>query len=289
MTISDDTISQQSQKVVEQITSKIVTGSKINLHVYSITDNCGIIETGRAEIIKEKINTLLKKERILPLRKKFDRSIGFVQVAILADRSLLASVISADEMPEYHSLISPYPGGFTYGEENKEAPSRAFRKIVEAQEILGVSIQENEQVIDLGACPGGWTYVARRQGARVIALDRSPLREDLMADPLVNFIQADAFKYEPEVAIDWAVSDIICTPERIKELLEFWVIGNRCSHFIFTIKFHGTEGYAILDEFKEIATSTDFTIIIKQLNANKNEVTIMGSKFPLSTSTKLIS
>jgi len=277
-TIGDDTISKQAQQIVEQLCAKIPSGSKINFHCYSITDTEKIIETGRAEILKEKIKSLLKKERILPLRKNFDRSLGFVQVAITPNRSLLVSVINCEELNRYRSLISPFPGGFTYGEEDKDAPSRAFRKICEAQEIMGISIEENEQVIDLGACPGGWSYVARKRGANVIALDRSPLRDDLMNDPQVQFIQADAFKYQPTVAIDWAVSDIICAPERIKELIQFWVAEKRCRRFIFTIKFHGSDEYPMLSEFKAIVQTLEFSVILKQLNANKNEVTIMGWK-----------
>ncbi len=276
--VAEDSISKQAAQIVAMITEVIPQGAKINCHLYSITHKYGVIETGRAEILKDKVRSLLKKERIFPLRKNFDRSIGFVQAIVLADRSLAVSVLTAHEMEMYHSLVSPYVGGFNYGQEDKNAPSRAFRKIVEAQDIMGVQIGENEQLIDLGACPGGWSYVARQQGARVIALDRSPLREDLMADEMVEFVKADAFKYIPEVAIDWAVSDIISTPDRVMELVEYWVLGNNCKHFIFTIKFHGDENYDVVNQFKTVAKKCTFNVIIKQLNANKNEVTIMGSQ-----------
>ena len=180
-------------------------------------------------------------------------------------------------METYHSLISPFVGGFNNVEDDKKAPSRAYRKIVEAQLLLGTSISEGELLVDLGACPGGWTYIARKNGARVIALDRSPLDEILMNDEQVTFLKADAFKYRAEEKVDWVVSDIISAPDRILELMDYWVLGNNCTHFIFTIKFQGDEGYGILEKFKKVARECNFQVILKQLNANKNEVTIMGS------------
>lgn len=41
------------------------------------------------------------------------------------------------------------------------------------------------------------------------------------------------------------------------------------------LSIHGTEGYGIVDQFKTVADSTEFSVILKQLNTNKNEVTIM--------------
>lgn len=276
--LPEESISNQAKKIVELVSEKIPEGEKINCHVYSITHKYGILETGRAELLKEKVTKNLRKEKVFCLRKGFDRSLPFIQVLVLADRSIALSIMSKEEMSTYHSLISPYVGGFNNVEDDKKAPSRAFKKIVEAQEIMGRQIAKDEVLIDLGACPGGWSYIARKNGARVIALDRSELREDLMADSMVTFLKTDAFKYVAEEEIDWAVSDIISTPDRVMELVENWVIGNNCKHFIFTIKFQGDENYSVLNEFKKIEKRSDFKIILKQLNANKNEVTIMGSR-----------
>lgn len=274
--IPENSISKQAQAVVDEIIKKIAAEEIINLHVFSMTNKYGVLETGRAEILKDKIHKSLRKNKIKILRKKFDKSIPIIQVMLLDDRSVICSIQTADEVVKYHSLYSPYIGGFNNVEDDKKAPSRAFKKIVEAQEVMGKKIAPDEVLIDLGACPGGWTYIARKNGASVIAIDRSELREDLMVDEKVTFLQTDAFKYRPEKKLDWAVSDIISTPDRVLELIDTWVIGKLCKNFIFTIKFQGKEGYLVLDKFKEIAEKSDFTITLKQLNANKNEVTIMG-------------
>ncbi|PIK13593.1 SAM-dependent methyltransferase [Halobacteriovorax sp. JY17] len=274
----EDSISKQAMSIVESILSKVSEDETINLHVFSMTHKYGVLETGRAEILKDKIHKNLRKNKIRIIRKGFERSLSFAQVMLLDDRSAILSIQDTEEVSHYNSLYSPYVGGFNNVEDDKKAPSRAFKKIVEAQEILGKNISNGETLIDLGACPGGWTYIARKNGAKVIAIDRSELREDLMQDEQVQFLQTDAFKYRPEEILDWAVSDIISTPDRVIELMTTWVLGKLCRNFIFTIKFQGKEGYTVLEEFKKLANECDFKIILKQLNANKNEVTIMGSE-----------
>lgn len=274
--LPEASIGDQARGIFSEIIKKIDPRCKINCHVFSMTHKYGIIETGRAELIKDKLTTLLKKEKRFYLRKGFDRSLPFIQVLVLADRSVVLSILNEKEMNTYRSLISPFVGGFNNVADDKKAPSRAFKKIVEAMEIMGHTCTEDETLIDLGACPGGWSYIARKQGAKVIALDRSELREDLMDDPGVIFLQEDAFKYVPTEKIHWAVSDIISTPERVLELVEFWVSQKNCEKFIFTIKFKGDGNYSMLKNFKQLAPKTDYHVILKQLNANKNEVTIMG-------------
>ena len=276
--LSEESITNQATQILALIKKRIASPAKINCHVYSVTHKYGIIETGRAEILKDKLRVLLKKEQIFALRKNFDRSLAFVQVVVLANRSVAVSILDVTEMELYHSLISPYIGGYHTVEDNKEAPSRAFKKILEAQDILGKYMGAGDVVVDLGASPGGWSYIARQQGADVIALDRSPLRKDLMADKQVTFIKADAFKYSPQKSIDWVISDIISIPERVIELVTYWVIEKRCTHFVFTIKFHGHENYMVLEKFKTLVKKCDYRVILKQLNVNKNEVTIMGSR-----------
>ena len=276
--LAEESIGKQAAKITELIIEKLGSEIKINCHVFSLTNKYGILETGRAEILKDKLIGNLKKSKIFCRRTDFERSLPFVQVLVLADRSIALSILDSSEMQDYHSLVSPYVGGFNNVEDDKKAPSRAYRKIVEAQELMGISISPQEVLVDLGASPGGWSYIARKQGAKVIALDRSPLRVDLMDGPMVDCIQGDAFKYKVQQKIDWAVSDIISTPERVMELLDYWVLNNNCQHFIFTIKFQGDENYNILSQFKELAGKSNFKIILKRLNANKNEATIMGTQ-----------
>ncbi len=54
-TVREDSISKQAAQIVSMITDVIPQGAKINMHLFSVTHKYGIIETGRAEILKEKV------------------------------------------------------------------------------------------------------------------------------------------------------------------------------------------------------------------------------------------
>ena len=276
-TIAEDSISLQVDQIIKIVKEKIKTEEEILLHAFSLTYKYGVYTKGRIEIVKEKLIKKLRKEGIRLNRKKPLKKSNFVQILLMPDKSLICSVITKNQMPRLSQLLSPFEGGFTTITEDKKAPSRAYRKIIEAQKILGHYFKPEEIVVDLGASPGGWSYIARKQGSKVIALDRSELAEDLMNDSQVTFIKGDAFKYMEE-KIDWVISDIICEPKRILELIHRWVEAEKCQQFIFTIKFKGSEDYPILKQFQEVSLKLNYDSILRQLNANKNEVTFMGIK-----------
>ena len=54
-------------------------------------------------------------------------------------------------------------------------PNRAYLKLWEALTLLGRRPGPGELCLDLGASPGGWTWVLAKLGARVIAVDKAPL------------------------------------------------------------------------------------------------------------------
>ena len=91
----------------------------------------------------------------------------------------------------------------------ERARCAADRKLLESFLLMDAQPQPREVCVDLGACPGGWTAALRRQcGASVTAVDRQPLAPALMADESVNFVQGDAFSFEPgSGGADWMVSD----------------------------------------------------------------------------------
>ncbi len=49
------------------------------------------------------------------------------------------------------------------------------------------------QATDLGAAPGGWTWVLIRQHLRVTSIDNAALRPPLLNHPLVQHVRADGF------------------------------------------------------------------------------------------------
>jgi 23S rRNA (cytidine2498-2'-O)-methyltransferase len=172
--------------------------------------------------------------------------------------------------------LSHLPCGHVEPAYDLKAPARAFAKLIEAQVRMKQKIRAQEVCVDLGASPGSWTYVAVNQGARVIALDRSALRNDLMRHSKVKWLQADAFEYQPSQQVDWLLCDVIAEPERSIDLIEQWIAKKWCRYFVVTIKFKGDINITLLHEFIEKMNVRCHRFFLKKLTVNKNEVTAMG-------------
>jgi len=170
----------------------------------------------------------------------------------------------------------------------EEAPSSAYRKLMEALECMRVYPLSTSNVVDLGAAPGGWTSLLRRLNCRVVAVDRSPLDNVLMDDDMVSFVKGDAFTYVPEWVEDsntrmakappnsWMVSDVIAYPERVTEMLEQWCGNHWVTHLVVTMKFQGSEpSFSELDRAIQVSRSHGYECRVKHFFNNKNEVTLM--------------
>jgi len=207
----------------------------------------------------------------------WSRAHSLVRLMLTApDRGFL-SVVTAPNLWHLRSLISPFPDGEIPVAVDKSAPSRAFAKLLEAELRLGRSIQTGQTCVDLGAAPGSWSYVALRRGARVCAVDRAPLREDLMIHPGLIFRRGDAFAFAPEHPVDWLLCDVIAMPERTIGLLLEWTRRRRMRHFVVTIKFKGATDYAKLDRLNAAMPPLCEDFYLTRLCANKNEVCAFGT------------
>ena len=141
---------------------------------------------------------------------------------------------------------------------------------------LGQEIAAGQTCVDLGSSPGSWAYLALGRGARVVAVDRSPLRGDLIAHPALTFVRGDAFRFQPAEPVDWLLCDVVARPEPIIELLQRWIERGWCPRFVVTIKFQGAEDDAKLEPLKKWLDEAGIEFILRRLTHNKNEVTAMG-------------
>lgn len=237
----------------------------------------------RCELIRNAVKERLKKRRRHLLRSLSDDIVPFtphsslVQCFLNSPETGWLSVSIAPQPFELRGIISPYVRGFIPWAEDKSAPSRAFAKVIESELRLGRQIEAGQTVVDLGASPGSWSYVAVKRGAHVIAIDRSELREDLMRSPRLRFETADAFKYKPPQTVDWLICDVIAAPQRSIDLLLEWLRERRMRHFIVTIKFKGADEYPLLEQLKQHAPPLCADFRLTRLCANKNEVCAFGS------------
>ncbi len=236
----------------------------------------------RCELIAEALHDLLGKRH-----RNLRRRLGSETTPFRPDEALVQLLLTAPDLgflsvaapPTPHQrrhLLSPFPAGEIPVAVDKTAPSRAFSKLLEAELRLGVRIESGETCVDLGASPGSWSYVALNRGASVRAVDRSPLRSDLLANPRLEFQAGDAFQYRPARRVDWLLCDVIAAPERSIELVRRWLTEGWCRRFVVTIKFKGESDYPLLDPLKDYLPSVCSEFLLARLCANHNEACVAG-------------
>ena len=167
--------------------------------------------------------------------------------------------------------LSPYPiGEMTFQEDQVNPPSRAYLKLWEFFTCHGIRTpRPDEHVIDMGACPGGWTWVLQSFGSKVTAVDKAPLEPRIVKLPNVHVLEESAFGLDPERVgkVDWFFSDIICYPARLLELVKRWEKhGTR--NFVCTLKFQAETDYVTTEKFVQELGGR----VIHQ-HHNKHEVT----------------
>lgn len=238
--------------------------------------------SNRCDLILSGVRERLQKRRRQRLRhwtppgSAFTPTTSLLQLALTAPDQGWMSMALAPLPHQLRAIVSPFPAGDIPTASDKAAPCRAFAKLAEALQRLGRNIEAGDICVDLGACPGSWSYVALRSGARVIAVDRSPLREDLMRDPRLEFRRGDAFAFVPERPVDWLLCDVIASPSRSIELVHDWVKRRLARRFVVTIKFKGTADYVVLDTLKATLPALCSEFRLSRLCANRNEACVFG-------------
>jgi 23S rRNA (cytidine2498-2'-O)-methyltransferase len=164
---------------------------------------------------------------------------------------------------------------FRHGEarfvENRTAPpSRAYLKLWEALTLLGDRPGPGSRCLDLGASPGGWSWVLAQLGAQVLAVDKAPLDPAVAALPGVTVRTASAFAVTPaEIGpVDWLTCDVICYPERLLRLVETWLGAGFAGTMVCSVKFQGATDHALAARLAAIPGSR-----LLHLFHNKHELT----------------
>ena len=137
---------------------------------------------------------------------------------------------------------APWPLGIPRLRLHPEAPSRSALKLEEALLVLLDTparerlLQPGMRAADLGAAPGGWTWVLARHGLHVTAIDNGPLRPHLFDTGLVEHLRADGFAWQPPRALDWMVCDMVEQPRRVAARMADWLRQGWCRQAIFNLK-----------------------------------------------------
>lgn len=241
-------------------------------------NRCRLIAEATSELLQKRRRHLLRYLRPQPVAFSGDEAL--VQLLLSSPDEGYLSVAQAPLPFEQRHVLSCFPAGQVALAVDKQAPSRAFAKLVEAETRMGRRIAARETCVDLGAAPGSWTYVAARRGAKVTAVDRSELRADLMQTRGVRFHQGDAFRFEPDAPVDWLICDVIAAAERSADLLLRWLEQGQCLHFVVTLKLDDAGSTETLERLKRRLPELTSDLWLSRLCANKKEVTAFGTRRP---------
>ena len=183
------------------------------------------------------------------------------------------TLLAPDRMLAAARCNSPFPNGEVVLIEDKLGPpSRAYLKLWEALVRLRRWPQPGERCLDLGASPGGWTWVLAKLGATVVAIDKAPLDPKVSAMPGVEWRGESAFALDPASVgpVDWLFSDIVCYPARLLRLVERWREAGLVRNFVCTLKFQGETDH---DTAEACAAMPGATVL--HLSHNKHELTFL--------------
>ena len=179
-------------------------------------------------------------------------------------------MLAPDRMLASATKSSPFVNGAcAFVEDHIGPPSRAYLKLWEALVRFGRWPAAGERCLDLGASPGGWTWVLARLGAHVTAVDRAPLAGTVAAMPGVTERRESAFGVAPE-PVDWLFSDVIAYPDRLLALVRRWIEAGAARFVVCTIKFQGSTDHDAAEAFAAIPGGA-----VIHLFHNKHELTFL--------------
>lgn len=214
----------------------------------------------RAALVQEKLPHVSAKPIIFP---------AAAPTAPLGTWTLLAH----DRLLAAARCSAPFPNGeVAFVEDREGPPNRAYLKLWEALVRLGRRPQPGERCLDLGASPGGWSYVLAKLGAHVVAFDKAPLDPKVAAMPGVEWRGESAFALDPANVgpVDWLFSDIVCYPARLLRLVERWREAGLVRNFVCTLKFQGETDHDTAEAFAAMPGAT-----VLHLSHNKHELTFL--------------
>ena len=222
---------------------------------------------------------------------KSEQTKGSVSLHILFVRSGCCYVGYA-----YNDNRSPFFMGIPRLKFPTDAPSRSTLKLEEAILTFVPQAEEKKRFteemtgVDLGACPGGWTYQLVKRGLFVYAVDHGKMAASLHDTGRIEHCAEDGFKFQlpKRKQIDWLVCDMVEQPIRISKLMAKWLINGWCRETIFNLKLPMKKRYQevqlCLNYLEEELTKQGlwFKIQAKHLYHDREEitvhVTILGKK-----------
>ena len=182
----------------------------------------------------------------------------------------------------------PWPQGIARLRIPKDAPSRSAAKLEEALETMMSAeertrwLQPGMTAADLGAAPGGWSFILARRHVRVTAIDNGPIQPALLESGLVEHLRADGFTWQPARPLEWMVCDMVEQPRRVAARMSDWFVQGWCRRAIFNLKLpmkkRRAEVQANLADFHARCEAAGVAVQTRarQLYHDREEITVLA-------------
>lgn len=249
----------------------------------------GPLET-RAALLKEVMTDEIRTRRRALFRAMTDAAERpRLQILLVERDRALVSFASPGVLPTGDRLPSDFVAGRVELTPDADAPSRAYLKLQEALAWLGTGPTADDHVVDLGASPGGWSWVALKAGATVIGVDKGDMHERVLAHPAFTHARTDGFKWAPEpgrAPVDWLLCDIIAEPDKSLALLQRWAEARWFSNAVFHLKLRSDSPLSLARAALSSVRAAGYADVrVKHLYYDKSEVTVLvrGGATPVAT------
>nr|WP_256099339.1 23S rRNA (cytidine(2498)-2'-O)-methyltransferase RlmM [Vibrio sp. Scap16] len=168
-----------------------------------------------------------------------------------------------------------------------DAPSRSTLKLEEAFHVFIPRDEWDERLapgmwgVDLGACPGGWTYQLVKRSMFVHCVDNGMMADSLMETGQIKHHMVDGFKFEPDRKnVTWIICDMVEKPARVAHLMGEWIIKGWAQEALFNLKLPMKGRYdEVLQDIENlkvflIENKVKFKMQAKHLYHDREEITV---------------
>jgi 23S rRNA (cytidine2498-2'-O)-methyltransferase len=195
------------------------------------------------------------------------------ELCLAAPDRLLCGVVRASE------ALTLAPGGRSRMHIAGTGPSRAARKLEEVFAWLGLAPGPGELCVDLGAAPGGWSWLLLARGARVVAVDPARLGPALVGRRGLRHVQASAFAFEPLEPADWLLCDMAWRPLEVAKLLARWGRRGWASFLVANLKLPMKRKAEMVMRLRAIVAEGGWRAVrTRQLYHDRDEVTLVAHR-----------
>ena len=278
------------QKIVKAVTDRIDVMVKRGnrqaglwtLHAFAIDDDNGL---ARARKIAKQVMAHVR-ERQKEFFKRYINPDEFTGTPRSAGDLVLQIYVPSTEDLWFSAAaindgVSLFEAGFQRMKTLRGAPSRSASKLEEALSQLGENPTEGQTAVDLGAAPGGWSFVLARHGALVRAVDHAKLDEKAFKGlkGRVEHVRDNGLKYEPSDPVDWMVCDMVMGASDSLNVLRTWHQKSLTTRFVVNVKLPKSNPWPQVAEALALIQGFGWRVVkARHLIHDRSEITLMGCR-----------